>query len=188
VTICFKQDSWSKYKHHLCRGGFEYLHRDPTSRRRRGKGKSQIWDSKIWSRVPRDSDPRKTTLARASSIYKTETRPFVREGAPEKQDRNCQKVINMGLDTKTYWLTDRQSQCDFDFDFEVQTLNLRLTKLWLGQLWLMPVPSGSMQRTLISRHCSACWAEYSGLLETLTGAHQSAKCMWLWKFLTRMTT
>jgi hypothetical protein len=23
----------------------------------------------------------------------------------------------MGLDTKTYWLADRQSQCDFDFDF-----------------------------------------------------------------------
>jgi hypothetical protein len=23
----------------------------------------------------------------------------------------------MGLDTKTYWLTDRQSQCNFDFDF-----------------------------------------------------------------------
>jgi hypothetical protein len=22
----------------------------------------------------------------------------------------------MGLDTETYWLTDRQSQCDFDFD------------------------------------------------------------------------
>jgi hypothetical protein len=22
----------------------------------------------------------------------------------------------MGLDTKTYWLTERQSQCDFDFD------------------------------------------------------------------------
>jgi hypothetical protein len=22
----------------------------------------------------------------------------------------------MALDTKTYWLTDRQSQCDFDFD------------------------------------------------------------------------
>jgi hypothetical protein len=22
----------------------------------------------------------------------------------------------MGLDTSTYWLTDRQSQCDFDFD------------------------------------------------------------------------
>jgi hypothetical protein len=24
----------------------------------------------------------------------------------------------MGLDTKTYWLTDHQSQCDFDFDFD----------------------------------------------------------------------
>jgi hypothetical protein len=24
----------------------------------------------------------------------------------------------MGLDTKTYWLTDRQSQCNFDFDFD----------------------------------------------------------------------
>jgi hypothetical protein len=24
----------------------------------------------------------------------------------------------MGLDTKTYWLTDRQSQSDFDFDFD----------------------------------------------------------------------
>jgi hypothetical protein len=23
----------------------------------------------------------------------------------------------MGLDTKAYWLTDRQSQCDFEFDF-----------------------------------------------------------------------
>jgi hypothetical protein len=24
----------------------------------------------------------------------------------------------MGLDTKTCWLTYRQSQCDFDFDFD----------------------------------------------------------------------
>jgi hypothetical protein len=44
---------------------------------------------------------------------KRQTRPLVIEGAPEKQDRNSQ-----GLDTKTYWLTDRQSQCDFDFDFD----------------------------------------------------------------------
>jgi hypothetical protein len=34
-------------------GGVEYLHRDPASRRRRQKGKSQIWDSKIWSWVQR---------------------------------------------------------------------------------------------------------------------------------------
>jgi hypothetical protein len=25
----------------------------------------------------------------------------------------------MGLDTKAYWLTDRQSQCDFDFELRV---------------------------------------------------------------------
>jgi hypothetical protein len=46
-----------------CGGGVEYLHRDPASRRRRRKGKSQNWDSKILSRDPRDSDPRKTALA-----------------------------------------------------------------------------------------------------------------------------
>jgi hypothetical protein len=31
--------------------------------------------------VKRDSDPRKTTLASASSIYKRQTRPLVREDA-----------------------------------------------------------------------------------------------------------
>jgi hypothetical protein len=83
------------YEKYPCGGGVEYLHRDPASRRRRRKGKSHIWDSKIWSRVPRDSDTRKTALARASSIYKRQTRPIVREGAPQKQDRNCQTVINI---------------------------------------------------------------------------------------------
>jgi hypothetical protein len=51
----------------------EYLHRDPASRRRRQKGESQIWDSKIWSRDPRGSDQREIALARASSIYKSQT-------------------------------------------------------------------------------------------------------------------
>jgi hypothetical protein len=32
-----------------CGGGVEYLDHDPASRRRRRKGKSQIWDSTIWS-------------------------------------------------------------------------------------------------------------------------------------------
>jgi hypothetical protein len=27
----------------------------------------------------------------------------------------------MGLDTKTHWLTDRQSQCYFDFDLAVSS-------------------------------------------------------------------
>jgi hypothetical protein len=35
------------------------------------------------------------------------------------------------LDAKTYWLTDRQSQCDFDFDFgrrSIRGLNLAAVK------------------------------------------------------------
>jgi hypothetical protein len=55
------------------------------------KKKSRVGKSKIWSRVPRDSDPRKTALARASSIYKRQNRHLVREGAPQKQDRKCQQ-------------------------------------------------------------------------------------------------
>jgi hypothetical protein len=103
-----------------CGGRVEYLHRDPASRRRRRKGKSQIWDSKIWSQVPRDSDPRMTALVRVSSIYKRQTRPLVREGSPQKQDRNCETVINIWSWTpdgarQQDLLTDRQSQCDFDF-------------------------------------------------------------------------
>jgi hypothetical protein len=27
---------------------------------------------------------------------------------------------HMGIDTETYWLTDRQSLCDFDFDFDLR--------------------------------------------------------------------
>jgi hypothetical protein len=80
---------------HPCGGGVGYLHRDPASVRRRRKGTSQIWDSKIRPRVPRDSGPRKTTLARVSNIYKRQTHPLVREGAPQKQDRNCKRVINI---------------------------------------------------------------------------------------------
>jgi hypothetical protein len=38
---------------------------------------------------------RKTALARASSIYKRQTHPLIREGAPQKQDRNCQIVTNI---------------------------------------------------------------------------------------------
>jgi hypothetical protein len=81
-------------KSYPCGGGVEYLHRDPASRRRRRKEKSEIWDSKIWSRVPWYSDPRKTALAKASSICKTQTRPLVRESVPQKQERNSQTIIN----------------------------------------------------------------------------------------------
>jgi hypothetical protein len=40
-------------------------------------------------------EPEKTRLARAISIYKRQTLILVREGAPEKQDLNCQREMNM---------------------------------------------------------------------------------------------
>jgi hypothetical protein len=55
-TELFISFLWSLRK--VCGGGVEYLHRNPASGRRRQKRKSRIWDSKIWSRVPRESDPR----------------------------------------------------------------------------------------------------------------------------------
>jgi hypothetical protein len=76
-------------------GGLEYLHRDPASRRRRRKGTSRIWGSKIWSRVLRDSDPKMTPLARASCNCKRQTRLLVREGAPNQQTRNCQTIVKI---------------------------------------------------------------------------------------------
>jgi hypothetical protein len=42
------------------------------------------------------------------AVYTNETRPLVREGAPQKQDRDCETVIKIsghaqiGLDTKIY--------------------------------------------------------------------------------------
>jgi hypothetical protein len=33
-----------------------------------------------------------------------------------KQEEKSGHEPQMGLDTKTDWLTDRQSQCDFDFE------------------------------------------------------------------------
>jgi hypothetical protein len=112
--ILIKKTTEARQLRNPCKGGFEYLHRELASRRRQHKGKSQIWGSQRWSRVPKDSDPRKTALARTSSIYKRQTRPLVRESVPEKQDRNCQRVINIcswapdGVGHKDL-LTDRQS-------------------------------------------------------------------------------
>jgi hypothetical protein len=78
-----------------CEGGVEYLHRNPVSPRRRRKGKSRIWDNKIWWLVPQDSDPRMTGLARASSSCKRQTRPLVRESAPHQQSRSCLTAIKI---------------------------------------------------------------------------------------------
>jgi hypothetical protein len=107
-----------------CGGGVEYLHRDPTSRRRQRKGKSEIWDSKIQSQVPRDSDPWMTVLASTSSIYKRQTCPLVREGAPQKQDRNCQTIINIWS-----WVPDGVRHQDLLSDWS-------LVAIWL---WLLRI-------------------------------------------------
>jgi hypothetical protein len=76
-----------------CRGGVEYLHRDPASRSKRRKWKSQIWDSKIWPRVLWNSDPKMNALTRTSSNYKRQTCLLVREGAPNEQTRKCHTII-----------------------------------------------------------------------------------------------
>jgi hypothetical protein len=78
-----------------CEGGVEYLHRSPASRRTRRKEKSRIGDSKIWPRVPWDSDPRMTALKRARNSCKRQTRPLVRESAPLEQTRNCLAVTKI---------------------------------------------------------------------------------------------
>jgi hypothetical protein len=43
--------------------------------------------------VPRDSDPKNTQLARASSNCKLHTSPLVREGAAHQQTRNSLSII-----------------------------------------------------------------------------------------------
>jgi hypothetical protein len=136
-----------------CGGGAEYLHRNPASSRRRQRGKSQIWDSKMWSRVPRDSDPRKTALARTSSIYKRQTRPVVREGAPEKQDRNCQTVINIwswSPDGVRHQDNDRQSQCDFDLS------QWSWVKWWVVGEWV----SEWVSESVVESCCSWGWGQF----------------------------
>jgi hypothetical protein len=78
-----------------CGGGVEYLHRSLASRRRRQKGKSLILGNKMWSRVPRDWDPKITALARTSSNCKRQTRPLVRENAQHQQTRNILTIIKI---------------------------------------------------------------------------------------------
>jgi hypothetical protein len=128
-----------------CGGGVEYFHRDPASRKRRRNGKSQIWDSKIWSRVPRDSDARKTAVGRPTSIYKRQTRPLVREGATQKQDRNCQIVIAKYLVMSPRWGSNPRLS-----DWLTVSRNVTLTLTWYSRplcswvIWIRePGPPGS---------------------------------------------
>jgi hypothetical protein len=89
-----------------CGGGVEYLHRNPASRRRRRKGKSRIWDSKIWSRVPRVSDPKMTTLERTSSNCKRQTRPLVSHSKRKtRREDSCSPVrMERVLGSRLLWV------------------------------------------------------------------------------------
>jgi ribosomal protein S14 len=93
-----------------CGGGFEYLHRSPANRRRRRKGKSRIWDSRIWSRVPRDSDPKMIELARTSSNYSRQReRPTSTNSQVSESNKNLVISPRWVLYSKTDWPTDRRS-------------------------------------------------------------------------------
>jgi hypothetical protein len=72
-------------------------------------GESRIWDSKIWSWVPWYSDPRMTTLARASSNFKRQNRSLVRQDAPDQQTHNSLTVIKTDLGPQIGCLTPRQT-------------------------------------------------------------------------------
>jgi hypothetical protein len=85
--------------------------------------------------------PEKTALAGASSIYKRQTRPLVREGAPQKQDRKYQTVKNIwswAPDGARHQdlLTDWPSVAmDFDFDFYLiiyASLKVFFSSSWVG--------------------------------------------------------
>jgi hypothetical protein len=88
VSRCHNQNQLAVAVRASCEGGFECFHCNPESRRRlregnlgpggiiggyiRGPGppvlgESRIWDSKIRSWDPRDSDPKMTALVRTSS-------------------------------------------------------------------------------------------------------------------------
>jgi hypothetical protein len=119
IFVCisgYKFENFHLIEANPCGGGVEYLHRDPASRRRRRKGKSRIWDSKIWSRVQRDLDPIMTALARASSNCKRQIHPLVRENAPtstnpQLSESNQDLVVSPRwvLYSKTDWPADRRS-------------------------------------------------------------------------------
>jgi hypothetical protein len=117
----YKVESWGDPIGSPCGCGVEYLHRSPASRRwwRKGEpsvlvynrvclflgvintgtlpsrlGESRIWDNKMWSWVPRDSDLKMTALARASSSCKRQTHPLVRNLTASVQLEN--KITGRG--------------------------------------------------------------------------------------------
>jgi hypothetical protein len=63
----------------------------------------------------------------------------------------------MGLDTKTYLLTDRQSQCDFDFDRNI----LELEKNYLKSKAVSQVSTDKQLRGEIQPECGRLSKKWS---------------------------
>jgi hypothetical protein len=72
VLKLYKEDQQKPRQNILSGGRVEYLHCSPASHRKWQKGRSQIWDSKIWW-VPWHLDLRMTALAWASSKLPNQT-------------------------------------------------------------------------------------------------------------------
>jgi hypothetical protein len=84
--------------------------------------------------IPKGPGPEKDCAGKGSSMYKWQTRPLVREGAPQKQDRNCQTVINIWS-----WAADGARHRDLLTDWPS-------VSMWLW-LWLLPT---TVQVTVVS--------------------------------------
>jgi hypothetical protein len=81
-----------------CGGGIKCLHRGAASRKRRQKGNPDANETvRYCHRVLRDLDLRVTALARScnSSTSKLQSRPLVREGAPQEENRECLIIFSM---------------------------------------------------------------------------------------------
>jgi hypothetical protein len=141
-----------------------------------------------------------TALARTSSIYKRQTRPLVRESAPQKQDRNGQTVINIrswAPDGARYQdlLTDRQSQCDFDFDFKqrnpcgggVEYLHRGpasrrgrrkgKSRIWDSNIWSRVLRDSDQRMTALARSSSNFKRQTCPLVRVSTPHQQTRKCL-----------
>jgi hypothetical protein len=91
-------------------------------------------------------NPRKTVLTRASSIYKRQTLPLIREDAPRKQDRNSQIVINIcssrwdSTPRLTDWLTVSRNvtltlTCRIRANWDQEYRRVQEVSLWRLHVW-----------------------------------------------------
>jgi hypothetical protein len=78
------------------------------------------------------------------------TDPTSRQRGRPKKTKQV-KCPRFGLDTKTYWLTDRQSQCDFDFEY----LNKRRWLPYMIKFW--QIFTLQQTRSIIGCNTQACY-------------------------------